>query len=96
MQSLCVNILKVSRIKQSRISHGWGLNSDARYEAISMYEKHQINGTELRVLEGNFLFSTGANEFANRFTDGHFDLPMMNCLIELDGAIIVQDGKIFC
>lgn len=25
---------------------------------------------------GNFLFSTGANEFARRFTDGHFDLPV--------------------
>ena len=79
------------------VSHvGWGLNSEARYEAISMYEKHEINGTELRVIEGNFLFSTGANEFANRFTEGHFDLPMMDCLIELDGAAIVKDGKIFC
>ena len=84
-------------INNYAISHvGWGLNSDARYEAISMYEKSQINGTELRVLEGNFLFSTGANEFANRFTEGHFDLPMMDCLIELDGAVIVQDGKVFC
>ena len=79
------------------VSHvGWGLNSEARYEAISMYEKHEINGTELRVIEGNFLFSTGANEFANRFTEGHFDLPMMDCLIELDGEVIVKDGKIFC
>ncbi len=79
------------------ISHvGWGLNPDARYEAISMYEKNQINGTELRVLEGNFLFSTGANEFANRYTEGHFDLPMKECSIELDGSVVVCDGKIFC
>jgi len=71
---------------------GWGMNPGARYEALTMYDKHDLNGTELRALAGNFLFSTGANEFAKRFTRGHFDLPMLGCDIRLDGALVVADG----
>ena len=41
---------------------------------------------------GNFLFSTGANEFAGRYTAGHFDLPMMGTTIELDGLAVVREG----
>jgi len=71
---------------------GWGMNPAARYEALAMYDKHDLNGTELRALAGNFLYSTGANEFAKRFTRGHFDLPMMGCDIALDGKPVVQAG----
>ena len=71
---------------------GWGLNPAARYEALAMYDREDINGTELRALAGNFLYSTGANEFAGRFTEGHFDLPMMGCTINLDGRVMVRDG----
>ena len=71
---------------------GWGLNPAARYEALAMYDREDINGTELRALAGNFLYSTGANEFAGRFTEGHFDLPMMGCTISLDGRVMVRDG----
>ena len=49
-------------------------------------------GTELRAVPGNFLFSTGANEFAGRYTAGHFDLPMMGTTIELDGTVVIKDG----
>ena len=73
---------------------GWGLNSHARYEALAMYDKDDLNGTELRALGGNFLFSTGANEFADRYTEGHFDLPMMDCTIMLDGHKVVDKGAI--
>lgn len=71
---------------------GWGLNPLARYEALCMYDKDDLNGTELRALAGNFLYSTGANEFAGRFTEGHFDLPMMDCSITLDGTLVVDHG----
>ena len=71
---------------------GWGLNPAARYESLTMYDKADLNGTELRAVAGNFLYSTGANEFAGRFTDGHFDLPMMGCSIALDGRTVVCDG----
>ena len=73
---------------------GWGLNPAARYEALTMYDRRDTNGTELRALAGNFLYSTGANEFADRFTSGHFDLPMMGCDIALDGALVVEKGKL--
>jgi 2,5-dihydroxypyridine 5,6-dioxygenase len=75
------------------VSHvGWGMNPGARYESLAMYDQRDTNGTELRAVSGNFLFSTGANEFAGRYTAGHFDLPMMGTTIELDGTAVVRDG----
>lgn len=77
------------------ISHvGWGMNPKARYEALTMYDQRDSNGTELRAFAGNFLFSTGANEFAGRYTEGHFDLPVRNCTIALDGVEVVKEGKL--
>jgi 2,5-dihydroxypyridine 5,6-dioxygenase len=73
---------------------GWGLNEGARYEALTMYDRRDFNGTEVRAFAGNFLFSTGANEFANRFTKGHFDLPVRNCTITLDGQPVVEEGRL--
>jgi 2,5-dihydroxypyridine 5,6-dioxygenase len=73
---------------------GWGFNDGARYEALCMYDRADLNCTELRAVSGNFLYSTGANEFAGRFTRGHFDLPMMGCDIALDGVKVVEDGKL--
>jgi 2,5-dihydroxypyridine 5,6-dioxygenase len=73
---------------------GWGMNEAARYEALAMYDQRDTNGTEIRAYAGNFLYSTGANEFANRYTLGHFDLPIGNCTIKLDGKSVVEDGKL--
>jgi 2,5-dihydroxypyridine 5,6-dioxygenase len=77
------------------VSHvGWGLNPRARYEALTMYDQRDLNGTELRAFAGNFLYSTGANELAGRFTEGHFDLPVRNCTIALDDRVVVDAGQL--
>lgn len=77
------------------VSHvGWGLNPRARYEALAMYDQRDTNGTELRCVAGNFLFSTGANEFAGRYTEGHFDIPVFNTTIALDGEVVVREGVV--
>jgi 2,5-dihydroxypyridine 5,6-dioxygenase len=77
------------------VSHvGFGMNRKARYEALAMYDRRDTNGTELRALAGNFLFSTGANEFAGRHTAGHFDLPVLGTTIALDGEVVVRDGAL--
>ena len=77
------------------VSHvGWGLNPRARWDALAMYDKRDLNGTEQRAFAGNFLYSTGANEVAGRHTLGHFDLPLRHCTIELDGKAVVKDGKL--
>ena len=86
------------------VSHvGFGMNPRARYEALAMYDKRDTNGTELRAVAGNFLFSTGANEFAGRFTSGHFDIPVMGrrsrsttpwrCRMAVAGRVRVRRGK---
>ena len=77
------------------VSHvGWGLNKQARWDAMAFYDKADFNGTELRAFAGNFLYSTGANEVAGRHTLGHFDLPLKGCSISLDGALIVESGQV--
>lgn len=77
------------------VSHvGWGLNRGARWDALAMYDRADINGTEQRAFAGNFLYSTGANEVAGRHTLGHFDLPFRHCTVKLDGQAVVADGKL--
>jgi 2,5-dihydroxypyridine 5,6-dioxygenase len=77
------------------VSHvGWGMNTRARWDAVALYDKRDINGTEQRAFAGNFLYSTGANEVAGRHTLGHFDLPLRHCTVELDGKAVVRDGKL--
>jgi 2,5-dihydroxypyridine 5,6-dioxygenase len=77
------------------VSHvGFGLNPKARYEALTMYDQRDTNGTELRAVAGNFLFSTGANEFAGRYTAGHFDIPVMRTTITVDATVVVRAGEL--
>ncbi|MBA3895571.1 MAG: peptidase M29 [Sphingomonadaceae bacterium] len=73
---------------------GWGMNPRARWESMMMYDKAHTNGIEQRAFAGNFLFSTGANPFANRHTLGHFDLPIRHCTISLDDKPVVIGGKL--
>lgn len=77
------------------VSHvGWGMNPRARYEALTLYDRRDTNGTELRAFAGNFLYSTGANEVAGRHTLGHFDLPLRGCDVLLDGRPVVLGGEL--
>ncbi len=77
------------------LSHvGWGMNPRARWESMALYDKRDVQATEFRAWAGNFLWSTGSNQYAGRFTLGHFDLPMRGCTIELDGNPVVIDGKL--
>ena len=77
------------------VSHvGYGLNAAARWDSMALYDKRDFNGTELRAFAGNFLYSTGANEVAGRYTRGHFDLPLRNCTVQLDGATVVEQGRL--
>jgi 2,5-dihydroxypyridine 5,6-dioxygenase len=75
------------------VSHvGWGMNRRARWDALAMYDRGDVNGTEQRAFAGNFLYSTGANEVAGRHTLGHFDLPLRGCTVSVDGTAVVRDG----
>ena len=73
---------------------GWGMNTAARWDFLELYDRSEINGTEARAFAGNFLFSTGANENAKRFTAGHFDLPMRNHSVWLDDHQVVDRGTL--
>ncbi len=77
------------------VSHvGYGLNAAARWDSMALYDKRDFNGTELRAFAGNFLYSTGANEVAGRHTLGHFDLPLRQCTVRLDGTAVIEAGQL--
>lgn len=71
---------------------GWGMNPAARWVSGALYDKRDMQAVEFRAFAGNFLWSTGANQYAGRFTEGHFDLPMRHCTISLDGQEVVTRG----
>lgn len=75
------------------LSHvGWGLNAASHWWTMSM--QHPISGEFMdgRTFAGNFMVSTGVNVPAGRRTRAHFDLPMRNCTVSLDGEPVVRDG----
>ena len=77
------------------LSHvGWGMNPGARWVSAAMYDKRDMQAVEFRALAGSFLWSLGANQYAGRWTLGHFDLPMRGCTITLDGEYVVREGKL--
>jgi 2,5-dihydroxypyridine 5,6-dioxygenase len=61
--------------------------------SAAMYDKRDMQAVEFRAIAGSFLWSTGANQYAGRYTLGHFDLPMRNCTIALDGASGCQERR---
>jgi 2,5-dihydroxypyridine 5,6-dioxygenase len=80
------------------VSHlGWGMNPQARWYAIALHgdnpERHRAAA---RVFPGNFLFSTGPNSQGGgkRTTRGHYDVPMRDCTVVLDGKTVVDKGRL--
>jgi 2,5-dihydroxypyridine 5,6-dioxygenase len=80
------------------VSHlGWGLNPQCRWDAIALYgDSPERARAAARSFPGNFLFSTGPNTQGGgkRTTRGHYDVPMRECTIALDGKVVVKDGRI--
>jgi 2,5-dihydroxypyridine 5,6-dioxygenase len=80
------------------VSHlGWGLNPQARWDAIGLYgpEQQRVNAAG-RVWPGNFLFSTGPNTQGGgkRDTKGHYDVPMRDCTVLLDDVVVIERGRL--
>ena len=80
------------------ISHlGWGLNPQARWYWTALNgDTPERSRAAARVFPGNFLFSTGPNTEGggNRKTKGHYDVPMRNCSVMLDGKMVIESGKV--
>lgn len=80
------------------VSHlGWGLNPQARWYGLALNgDVPEVSRAATRTFPGNFLFSTGPNSQGGgkRTTRGHYDVPMRDCTIDLDGKCIVERGRI--
>ena len=80
------------------VSHlGWGMNPQALWYGIALNgDEPEVSRAAARTFPGNFLFSTGPNSQGGgkRTTRGHYDVPMRDCTIELDGRVVVKDGRI--
>jgi 2,5-dihydroxypyridine 5,6-dioxygenase len=79
------------------ISHlGWGLNPQARWDAIALYgDDPDRTYAAARTFPGNFLFSTGPNTQGGgkRDTKAHYDVPMRDCTVMLDNDVIIDRGR---
>ena len=66
--------------------HALALNGD-------LPERHRAS---MRTFPGNFLFSTGPNTQGGgkRATRGHYDVPMRDCTVALDGKTVIEKGRI--
>jgi len=76
---------------------GWGMNPQARWNWMGLNgDAPERNRAAARVFPGNFLFSTGPNTQGGgkRATRGHYDVPMRDCTVTLDNAVIIDRGKI--
>jgi len=78
------------------VSHlGWGTNPYCRWDCIAIDgdDPEHSNGA-VRGFAGNFLFSTGPNTQGGgtRKTTGHYDVPMKDCTVELDGEVVIRKG----
>lgn len=79
------------------VSHvGWGLQKRARWSALGLFDREATVGMDARGCEGNALFSVGpGNDITgSRLTAGRLDIPMRNCTVSLDGAVVIREGKI--
>jgi 2,5-dihydroxypyridine 5,6-dioxygenase len=80
------------------LSHlGWGMNPQARWYWMGLNgSESERNRAAARVFPGNFLFSTGPNTQGGgkRTTRGHYDVPMRDCTVMLDGRTIVERGRL--
>jgi 2,5-dihydroxypyridine 5,6-dioxygenase len=80
------------------VSHlGWGLNPQALWYGIALNgDEPERHRAAARTFPGNFLFSTGPNTQGggNRDTKGHYDVPMRDCTVALDGRVVIDQGRI--
>lgn len=80
------------------VSHlGWGLNPQALWYGLALNgDEPERSRAAARTFPGNFLFSTGPNTQGGgkRSTRGHLDVPMRDCTLELDGEVIIRNGKL--
>jgi 2,5-dihydroxypyridine 5,6-dioxygenase len=80
------------------VSHlGWGMNPQALWYGIALNgDEPERSRAAARTFPGNFLFSTGPNTQGGgkRNTRGHYDVPMRDCTVELDGKAVIKRGQI--
>jgi 2,5-dihydroxypyridine 5,6-dioxygenase len=80
------------------VSHlGWGMNPQALWYGIALNgDDPERHAGAARTFPGNFLFSTGPNTQGGgtRSTRGHYDVPMRDCTVALDGDVIIERGRI--
>ena len=80
------------------VSHlGWGMNPQALWYGIALNgDEPERSRAAARTFPGNFLFSTGPNTQGGGKRDdaGHYDVPMRDCTVALDGKVVIDKGRI--
>jgi 2,5-dihydroxypyridine 5,6-dioxygenase len=73
------------------------MNPQARWYGLALNgDDPERSRAAARTFPGNFLFSTGPNTLGGgkRDTKGHYDVPLSDCTVQLDGRTIIDKGRI--
>jgi 2,5-dihydroxypyridine 5,6-dioxygenase len=70
-----------------------GVHPAAQWSALAFYEKAETHGMDARCMSGGVVFSTGPNRWVGRWVEAHLDIPMRACTVELDGTVLIDEGR---
>jgi 2,5-dihydroxypyridine 5,6-dioxygenase len=72
-----------------------GLHPNGRWDGPAVYGWDSL-GMDARIFYGCYLLGTGPNTLGGgkRNTPCHFDIPMRNCTLEIDGEKILDNGSV--
>ena len=77
------------------VSHiGFGLNPAARLEAMTLYDRRDFDGGELRAREGSVHLSIGIADDSGHPSADHLDLVLADCTVALDADVIIDEGRL--
>lgn len=77
------------------VSHvGFGLNPAARLEAMTLFDRRDFDGGELRSREGAVHLSIGIADDSGRPSVDHLDLVLADCTVALDANVVIDEGRL--
>ncbi|MGE0313171.1 MAG: peptidase M29 [Lautropia sp.] len=77
------------------VSHlGFGLNPAARWEAMTLYDRRDFGGAELRACQATLHLSIGVADDSGRPATDPIDLVLADCTVALDAEVIIDEGRL--
>ncbi len=77
------------------VSHvGFGLNPAARWEAMTLFDRRDFGGDEMRACEGVLHLSIGVADDSGRPASDPVDLALADCTVAIDAEVLIDEGRV--